>query len=107
MSVLDYDKIDAIAEDKDQNVVLLLADHLDWEREYEHLKILQNKVNAYIQFVESGQIWEIRPKCKGNKVIFDIRFKHSVTTNCLKLINNITEVVKPLNIELCITNTGE
>lgn len=57
MSILDTDKIDTIATKPDSNVVkLVIADHLDWVDADEHCVLLQEKINTYIEFVESGQL---------------------------------------------------
>ena len=49
MSVLDFEKVDGIAYDeKNKCVRLLIADHLEWDDEYDHLVVLQEKINAYI-----------------------------------------------------------
>ena len=67
MAVDNPNVVDGVAIDKDRNALcLLLTDHLAWEGkdaldEYEHLKLLQEKLNAYISFLESGQYKESYP----------------------------------------------
>ena len=44
MAVDNASQIDAIANDKENAcLVLLITDHLNWDNEFEHLKILQDK----------------------------------------------------------------
>lgn len=51
MSVVDNKTVDGIALTSDKNgIILLITDHLDWNDEYQHLMILQEKINAYIFF---------------------------------------------------------
>lgn len=51
MSVLDEKVIDSMAITNDKGgIILLISDHLDWENEYQHLKMLQDKINAYFPF---------------------------------------------------------
>ena len=46
MAVDNASQIDAIANDKENAcLVLLITDHLNWDNEFEHLKILQDKIN--------------------------------------------------------------
>lgn len=62
MAVDNASQIDAIANDKENAcLVLLITDHLNWDNEFEHLKILQDKINAYVAFIESEQYDEIYP----------------------------------------------
>lgn len=104
MSIMESNKIDAIAVDKENNrVVLMIADHLDWEYEGIHLKMIQDKVNAYISFIESGQIYEAYPKAKGcDGFVFDFRFKNKITKSCERLLDIIKENTKELNITIKI-----
>ncbi len=54
MSVEDTDKIDICRLGETGTVELFITDHLPWG-EPEHLLTLQNKLNSYLEFVESGQ----------------------------------------------------
>ena len=64
MAIDNTDTIDGMAYDEEsQAVVLLLTDHLSWKhtketnilKESDHLVLLQDKINAYISFLENGQ----------------------------------------------------
>ena len=49
MAVDNASQIDAIANDKENAcLVLLITDHLNWDNEFEHLKILQDKINVMV-----------------------------------------------------------
>ena len=49
MSVLDKESIDAVAITSDGvGIKLLISDHLVWTDEYEHLLLLQEKINGTI-----------------------------------------------------------
>ena len=53
MAVDNASKIDAIANDKENAcLVLLITDHLNWDNEFEHLKILQDKINAAFSCID-------------------------------------------------------
>lgn len=73
MAVDNPNVVDGVAIDKDRNALcLLLTDHLAWEGkdaldEYEHLKLLQEKLNAYISFLESGQYKESYPNSDSHR----------------------------------------
>lgn len=40
------------------NVVLTVVDDLDWSDDNEHLLALQEKLNTYLAFIESGEVFE-------------------------------------------------
>ena len=69
MSVLEASKIDMWGAPKGdpERAGLGIADHLNWEPagEGEHLELLQEKRNAYIRFIESGELLEVAPKARG------------------------------------------
>ena len=68
MSILDASTIDAMGIDKlSGDVVLNISDHLDWADENAHLKALEIKVNAYLGYLESGQLIEDAPDARGRR----------------------------------------
>jgi hypothetical protein len=43
-------------------VIVTISDHLVWdENEREHLLLLQQKLNTYLEFIESGQLHDDIP----------------------------------------------
>jgi len=40
------------------DILLTLVDEEDWSDEQEHLRLLQDKLNVYIAFIESGEVYE-------------------------------------------------
>ena len=82
MSITQSDKIDSIGVDKSTgNVILTITDHLDWENETIHLLALQEKINCYIEFIESGQILESYPNSKNKNIIIEIISKYNYPIN--------------------------
>lgn len=41
-----------------ENMSLMVVDDQDWTNEQEHLLLLQEKLNTYLSFVESGEVFE-------------------------------------------------
>jgi L-ascorbate metabolism protein UlaG (beta-lactamase superfamily) len=73
MSIEQPDVVDAVGiEKKTGDVVLTISDHLDWIDEQEHLRALQEKVDTYLRFVKSGELFEKYPETAGRKVVLDI-----------------------------------
>jgi hypothetical protein len=72
MSVEQTDKVDFIGvDDATGDVALGISDHLEWADE-DHLRILQDKINAYLRFVESGEILESYPDARGRHVTIEL-----------------------------------
>lgn len=57
MSVTETNKIDIVATRPDSSIVrLVIADHLDWSDFESHARVLQDKINTYLEFIESGRL---------------------------------------------------
>lgn len=56
----------------DGNCVLVISDHREWNS-WEHLLALQEKVNNYLAFIESGEIFAARPDARGCAIEISIR----------------------------------
>ena len=58
MSVLDRNVVDFGHEDDDK-VTVCISDHIPWDSEIlkAHLEVLQDKVNDYLDYIASGQIY--------------------------------------------------
>lgn len=63
------DKVDLLGIDKSTGVVrLTISDHLDWTHEFEHLQLLQDKLNSYLRFIESGEMYAALPETVGRSI---------------------------------------
>ena len=76
MSIEQTDLIDIISIDRlTGEAILTMSDHLDWSDSATHLLLLQNKLNRYLAFVESGEIFQSYPKAQNRPIVFTIVFK--------------------------------
>jgi len=77
MSMEQTSVVDAIGIDKKTNdVMLTITDHLEWDPANEHLLILQAKLNSYLAFIESGEVYDAYPKAHGKKIMISIVALH-------------------------------
>lgn len=76
MSVEYKNVIDIITTDKQGTLVLTISDHLEWNDENEHLLLLQDKINSYLDFIESDQLAESYPDKADKKIMRQIVFKY-------------------------------
>jgi len=94
MTVDATNKVDIVAWRPDLPTVrLVIADHLDWKNENEHLHTLQSKLNTYLEFVESGQLLRDFPHTAGKSVQIEVAFLHDPPqTTVLNFLLPATEV---------------
>ena len=101
MSVEDRNVVDLIGVEKSTGkVILTIADHLDWQYEQNHLSALQEKINRYIEFVESGEVLVAFPTAKGRPLVIEIVAKHGFPESADAFFSMIREMLKPLDIGL-------
>ena len=106
MTIDNPNTIDGMAIDREGNaLVLLLVDHLPWEgqeapSEIDHLALLQDKTNAYISFLESGQFKESYPDEDFAMAAIQMHFKHDITENAEKFLNAVQDQVGQLGVKI-------
>jgi len=92
MSIDQISVVDAIGIDNTTgNVVLTISDHLKWDKE--HLHLLQEKINTYLVFVESGELIDSYPDARGRKVTINVVFKYVPDNNALKFLSEIDKIL--------------
>ena len=65
--------VDAVGIDRNTgSVVLTIADDRGWEDPKEHILALQEKFNAYFNFIESGELLEAYPNAVGRPIVIDV-----------------------------------
>lgn len=106
MAIDNTNVIDGIAIDKNREALcLLLADHLAWNgnktlSEYDHLILLQEKINAYIRYLETKQYEELYPEEEIAISIIEIHFKYDITENCEKFLNTVQNQIGQYGIKI-------
>lgn len=101
MSVVDKSTVDGIAitEDK-KGIRLLIADHLDWHDEYNHLIMLQEKINAYISFCEEHQYVEVFRDIIVEYAIFEFHFMYEPTANTMNFLERVQQQITEMGIKI-------
>jgi hypothetical protein len=104
MSVDDLTTIDCmgIPIDAPHEVNLGISDHLDWDVSFdEHLYMLQAKINAYLGFIESGEIYQsFPPATQTTKKVIEVFFKNEPPSHANPFLNHVSDCLKKLSIEL-------
>ena len=101
MSLDKTDVVDAVGIEKNSDfVALTIADGWDWQDELKHLLALQEKLNAYFRFVESGQIWVSYPDAAGRQLVIDVVGKFPLPPNGIDLLKRASDACSKLNIRI-------
>lgn len=101
MSIIETQVVDGIATTDDgKELIMLIADHLNWENEMEHLLLLQDKINAYIEFWEDKQYLTIYPDKSISEAVIEIHFLHGTTKNCMSFIETVNKQLSTADISI-------
>jgi hypothetical protein len=101
MSVEQTDVVDIVGVDRGTGkIILTISDHLDWSDSTTHQELLQKKFNAYLAFVESGEIFEQYPNAKGRSVVFEVVFQIPPAEEGLAFLERAREVIESAGFEL-------
>ena len=103
-NVLDFGKVDGIVVDKSDNtLVLLVIDQLPWDsarHEYEHLLLLEKKLNAYVVFIQKGLYKKTYPAREFEKFRIEVSLKNVCTSKGKEFFARASKKLEPLNIDL-------
>lgn len=99
MSVVETDSIDAIGVDKEmKRVFLSIVDSLVWDDENVHLFTLQEKINTYLYFIESGELLKAFPNSKGFDVCIDLVLMHVPSDEAITFFDKTIQILLDKNI---------
>ena len=92
MSVVDRNVID-ITYTEDNKYILEIVDHLEWnfETRQEHVHILQDKINDYLDYIASGQAEKAKP---GLRPVIRIIAQHSYSKYCIDFLERVKKFIK-------------
>jgi hypothetical protein len=102
MTISETTKVDLIFLDPDTNeVILVISDHLDWAEEVnEHLLLLQEKLNAYLRFSESGEIFREVPLAIGRKIVFQVVGQYPLTSAARAFFKEADDAIRAAGFKL-------
>lgn len=87
MSVDRPDVVDAVGIDRvSGEVVLTIADPLEWDESGDHVLLLQEKVNRYFGFIESGELLQRYPDAADRPVRIDVCCRYGPSAAGRKLL---------------------
>ncbi|GEM_PF-216555 len=97
MDVVDF----IVGSERDPEIRLVIADHLPWDiEEAEHLWLLQCKINKYLGFIESGEIYEKWPAARGKHLVIDLAPKYPLSDRARNLVVKFQALIRSFGLEL-------
>jgi hypothetical protein len=106
MAIDQINIVDSIGLDpSNDEIQQIITDHLAWDNserdDNEHMYFLQEKINTYLRFIESGELYTAYPQSKGKALVIRIVAKHDMTTNAKEFLKKIQETL--LTVDYRIT----
>lgn len=94
MSVIETDKIDAIGIiNEEQRIYLTIVDSLVWDGENVHLFTLQEKINSYLFFIESGELAKAFPNEKNFDAVIELILKYAPTNEAITFFDKTIQIL--------------
>jgi len=102
MSIVEVSQIDhASVDHASGDLWLTISDHLPWnENEGDHLVLLQEKLNVYLRFVESGEVFEKIPEAVGKKIVINLVGKFPMSVEGKKLFQLAGSAIRHAGLDL-------
>ncbi len=104
MSVEQTNVVDFLSTNADK-VILTISDHLDWDKENKHILLLQEKINSYLAFIESGEILERYPDSKGRRPMISIKLMHKPNIEALDFFAKVKKVAATIGVDFHFEQT--
>jgi hypothetical protein len=99
MAVDNPKTVDVVSVDRATGeVVLDITDHLDWSDEKGHIMMLQNKINAYASFIESGEFESSYPSAKGRPPVIHVACMNKPTSFAIRFFDLVRDSLEPAGI---------
>ena len=107
MTIEQLDKIDFISTDSNGNINLFISDHLEWDKENNHLHLLQEKINKYLSFIESGEIKDHIQNMNDKTIIISVVYKHKPNETALVFLEKAKQTIEQTGFYLKWTQLHE
>jgi hypothetical protein len=104
MSISETNVVDVVGVDPEKKIVrLAISDHLGWndsEEEKEHLWLLQEKINAYLRFIEGGELYQNHPDAMDAKCEIELVTKYPLSVAGVRFFEQARSIVQAAGFEL-------
>jgi hypothetical protein len=95
--------IDAVGrEPRLDTYVIYMFESRPWEATTERFQQLRNKVNAYVHYVKSGQMFEEYPQIVGKSFHFELQTLHPPDDQTAAFIGELQKKLAPHGVKLIV-----
>ncbi len=96
MTILTTDVIDLIGNDPlKSDVSLVMTDHLTWDNDpHEHLYLIQEKLNKYLSYIESGEFSNSFPHFIEKSILIELVLKFHPPEHAIVILGKFSEIVE-------------
>ena len=102
MTVAETSTVDAILRDRTR-IELVIVDHLPWDEDARvHMYLLQEKINKYLAYVESGEFLRSYPDDAGIPVSIRIIGKYPVSSGGLEFLAKVRAITEAAGFALVV-----
>jgi hypothetical protein len=99
MTIEQMNVIDMISLNASQGcVVLTVSDHLEWNSVVDHILLLQEKLNRYLAFVESGEILDVYPLALGRLIVIEVVFQYKPCPEAERFLGAVENIIQSSGI---------
>ncbi len=85
-------------------VFLIISDHLTWgdgpTADKHHMFSMQEKVKAYLRFVQSGEVYDKFPESVGKTIVIGVASKHPLSGEAAFFFKKIKDAVAGLGYRI-------
>ena len=84
------------------SLILTVSDHLDWSHDEQrrHIELLQDKLNTYLNYIESGQMLKDYPDAHNRKCVISVVSKYSPGAEGVLFFDDVRETLEQAGYEL-------
>jgi len=102
MTVADTSTVDAILRDSTK-IELVIVDHLQWDEDGRvHMYLLQEKINKYLAYIESGEFLRSYPDDAGIPVSIRIVGKYPISSGGLEFLAKVRPIIEAAGFDLVV-----
>lgn len=106
MTVENSATIDAIGVDRQTGAIhLSIVDSLPWD--LTHLQFLQEKINTYLGFIESGEVYDAYPEAKRRQLVIDIVARFRPNEDAWRFLEQAKTVIENYGATMLLRHAGE
>lgn len=97
MTIEEKDIVDFIGTDKTNGTIgLLISDHLEWNKE--KYPLLKDKVNAYLDFIEAGELKTSYPEAEGKDVYIELVHQFPPDEEALRILQRVQSIAQECKV---------